>query len=264
MHRIRLFGLFIFLTLFCILSSWGFAAEELTITTYYPSPYGSYNELQFYPHGTAVTTCSTTTKGTAYYDSDGSGDLLVCDGTYWKRVGPWEFNSEPMDTSTSSPYRIRPKSADWNVSIGTTSDGSDATAKLNVVSSTSQAQLAVNNAPNSYGVWANVDPSSGYAGYFSGKVGITNNLIVDGNLTAGNVYVENGGSLGTSSGTANICYNKVVDSTTYQDSGTGIRTVACPADEFIDQIWVEVGSGGTAGQVGLRAQCSKIQLTTCP
>jgi hypothetical protein len=57
-------------------------AEEVTIATYYPSPYGSYNELQLYPHSTPVATCNATNKGTMYYDSDDS-QIKVCDGASW-------------------------------------------------------------------------------------------------------------------------------------------------------------------------------------
>jgi len=48
-----------------------FADEEtFTITTYYPSPYGSYNELQLYPHTPATTACnSSQNEGFMYYDS---------------------------------------------------------------------------------------------------------------------------------------------------------------------------------------------------
>lgn len=60
-------------------------AEEITITTYYPSPYGSYNELQLYPHPTPVATCNSSNKGTMYYDSDDE-HMYVCNGSAWKMV----------------------------------------------------------------------------------------------------------------------------------------------------------------------------------
>jgi hypothetical protein len=61
-------------------------AEEVTITTYYPSPYGSYNELQLYPHSTPVATCNATNKGTMYYDSD-DNTIHICNGTAWGLIG---------------------------------------------------------------------------------------------------------------------------------------------------------------------------------
>jgi hypothetical protein len=61
-------------------------AEDITITTYYPSPYGSYNELQLYPHSSPATTCDATHKGTMYYDSDDS-QIKVCDGSAYNNLG---------------------------------------------------------------------------------------------------------------------------------------------------------------------------------
>ena len=60
-------------------------AEDITITTYYPSPYGSYNELQLYPHSTPVAACNSSGKGTMYYDSD-DNHAYVCNGTAWKMI----------------------------------------------------------------------------------------------------------------------------------------------------------------------------------
>lgn len=64
------------------------AAEEITITTYYPSPYGAYNELQLYPHDPAVTTCDDTHKGTMFYKST-DDQVYVCKGATlgWQVVG---------------------------------------------------------------------------------------------------------------------------------------------------------------------------------
>ncbi|MFA5351152.1 MAG: hypothetical protein WC357_07490 [Candidatus Omnitrophota bacterium] len=56
-------------------------AEDITITTYYPSPYGSYNELQLYPHTPAITTCDATHGvGTMFYDSS-TNEIKVCHGS---------------------------------------------------------------------------------------------------------------------------------------------------------------------------------------
>lgn len=60
-------------------------AEDTTITTYYPSPYGSYNELQLYPHPAPVTTCDAGHKGTMYYDSD-DNKIKVCNGANWVNI----------------------------------------------------------------------------------------------------------------------------------------------------------------------------------
>lgn len=65
-------------------------AEDITITTYYPSPYGSYNELQLFPHVPQAADCNAAREGTLAYDSSGSGTLKVCKnaaGWVWQPVG---------------------------------------------------------------------------------------------------------------------------------------------------------------------------------
>ena len=67
-----------------------FSQENLTITTYYPSPYGSYNELQLYPHNPNVTPCNAATTGTMYYDNSTTpGQIKVCEGASgnWVNIG---------------------------------------------------------------------------------------------------------------------------------------------------------------------------------
>ncbi len=75
-------------TLFLAVSifSLAFSEESFTITTYYPSPYGSYNEMQLYPHSAPVTACNNSTKGTMYYDSD-DDQIKTCNGSSWQPVG---------------------------------------------------------------------------------------------------------------------------------------------------------------------------------
>ncbi|MFA4843004.1 MAG: hypothetical protein WC658_04120 [Candidatus Omnitrophota bacterium] len=65
-----------------------FADESLTITTYFPSPYGVYNELQLYAHNPAVTTCDDAHKGTLFYKST-DDQVYVCKGATlgWQTVG---------------------------------------------------------------------------------------------------------------------------------------------------------------------------------
>jgi hypothetical protein len=46
-----------------------FADESLTITTYYPSPYGVYRALKLFPTTPAPYPCDSTNEGTLYYDS---------------------------------------------------------------------------------------------------------------------------------------------------------------------------------------------------
>jgi len=62
--------------------------ESVTITTYYPSPYGSYNELDSnmvrYNYQTALPTCDATLDGmTMYGTNDGVKDLYLCKDLTW-------------------------------------------------------------------------------------------------------------------------------------------------------------------------------------
>lgn len=53
------------------------AEKVLTVNTIYPSPNGSYNELQLYPHDTPNVACNENTLGTLFYDSS-VDKLKVC------------------------------------------------------------------------------------------------------------------------------------------------------------------------------------------
>lgn len=99
-----------------------FAAEEsITVTTYYPSPYGVYNEMQLYPHNDPVGSCSSSRdEGLMYYDLD-EHTLKVCMcknppacSTYgWSPAsGYWA----PSPTNPDNIYNTNP----GNVGIGTT------------------------------------------------------------------------------------------------------------------------------------------------
>jgi hypothetical protein len=75
---------FIFASIFLAFSQ----EEKITITTYYPSPYGSYNQLStnLFRHVPMNTTsrpaCTAAIEGTSYYDQD-QKTILFCDGTDW-------------------------------------------------------------------------------------------------------------------------------------------------------------------------------------
>lgn len=69
--------LFSGITLFCF--KFVFAADEITITTYYPSPYGVYNTLRLYPNNNAAVGAPCVKAGEMFY-SDVSNQVLVCRG----------------------------------------------------------------------------------------------------------------------------------------------------------------------------------------
>jgi hypothetical protein len=67
------------------------AQEQLTISTYYPSPYGSYNELQLIPHNPATSSCTTAADGGKIYfdDSVAPNRMKVCDNV----GGSWGWHN---------------------------------------------------------------------------------------------------------------------------------------------------------------------------
>lgn len=92
--------------------------ETITLTTYYPSPYGVYNEMKLYPHSPSVTPCSSTQEGLMYYDSIAHAlrvcmcaDPPTCSTYSWvDTTGYW----------TLSGSNLYPDDTSWNVGIGTT------------------------------------------------------------------------------------------------------------------------------------------------
>jgi len=80
--------------------------EKITITTYYPSPYGVYNELRLYPHRDPVTPCGPDglNAGTMFFDSDDKM-LKICDGTSYEAAGWWGL----ADATTASPWTLSPQ-----------------------------------------------------------------------------------------------------------------------------------------------------------
>lgn len=73
-------------------------AEEITLTTYYPSPYGVYSEMRLYPKD-SPTTCSGTQRGLMYYD-DSENRLKVCNGTPpYQDIGGGYWAASPFNSN---------------------------------------------------------------------------------------------------------------------------------------------------------------------
>ena len=96
----------------CFINVYGQQQEAITITTFYPSPYGVYRELRLFPQSNP-SVCNREQEGLMYYNED-DRRVLVCsttDGfTYaWTPVGGlWKL----------SEGRLYPNNPDWNVGIG--------------------------------------------------------------------------------------------------------------------------------------------------
>lgn len=82
------------------------AQETMTIGTYYPSPFGSYNSLRLYPASDIDPTASCTNAGEMFYHAT-DNQIYVCDGALWQTLGEsyWELTGDTVHT----------KNPNWNV-----------------------------------------------------------------------------------------------------------------------------------------------------
>ena len=104
------------------------SSEELTITTYYPSPYGSYDELStnYLNYGTAPSDMPTnggvcTKEGqTAYSTTDKT--VYLCDGANWKTIGgSYSFGGIYMQCDSGACRWPNPVTGECNCPAGYTS-----------------------------------------------------------------------------------------------------------------------------------------------
>jgi len=58
-----------------------FAEDSITITTYYPSPYGVYKTLRLYPNDSNTPGNACSNRGEMYYD-DSDNQVYVCNGVW--------------------------------------------------------------------------------------------------------------------------------------------------------------------------------------
>lgn len=100
------------LALTCLLflaASHAQAQQNLTLTTYYPAPYGAYDQTRLVPRSTAPT-CSTSTEGLVYYN-DVSNRFEFCqNGGSWTPFNVWTQNSSGQvfltDTTTPETKKV--------------------------------------------------------------------------------------------------------------------------------------------------------------
>lgn len=92
------------------------AEESITVTTYYPSPYGVYSEMRLYPKNNP-TACDNNQRGLMYYDL-ADNRLKVCNGTPpYQDIGGGFWAASP--SGLNDIYYIN----SGNVGIGTNSPG---------------------------------------------------------------------------------------------------------------------------------------------
>jgi len=157
------------------------SAETLTMTTYYPAPYGAYDRIRLVPRAALSGTCQV---GTMYVLSP--DDIQYCQdtgggpnaGTWGNLPGVWTQsgnNIYPTDTTTNTNLRV---------GIGTTSPG----ATFHVTKTNGTSILAQNTTGTGLSALATTgnalvaSSASGWAGYFTGKEYVSSQLSV-GSLT---------------------------------------------------------------------------------
>ncbi|MCX5707442.1 MAG: H-type lectin domain-containing protein [Candidatus Omnitrophica bacterium] len=86
--RVRLFfviNLFIFIILTCFCSAQNNRTESLTITTYYPAPYGVYKNLRLVPIPTPIEPADQ--QGGTLFFNESDKKLYFHNGTTWQKFG---------------------------------------------------------------------------------------------------------------------------------------------------------------------------------
>lgn len=106
------------------------SAETLTLTTYYPAPFGAYDQIRLVPRAAQVGACA---HGTMYVNST-TGNLEFCSaaGTWGPAPGVWLQNGTNIYPATF---------ATANVAIGTTT----ATGRLHIIDSPDNLLTVGNN-----------------------------------------------------------------------------------------------------------------------
>jgi len=240
---------FLSILFFAVLLCLPVFADQIKVTTYYPSPFGVYQTLRFFPDSTAPGgACLADEEGQAYYyDGTGAGGsgLYLCksDGG-----SPASYIWEAVVTGSSTAALWNTDGTDiWNtnsggkVLIGATAPGAySASEKLYVEGSVTAANngnstepiygmlaVAQNAGGTTFGLWGEASgttTSTGLRGYAASS-GSSVNYGVSGDASTGvgnvgyGVYGGSSGS-GTNYGVAGIAANGV---TTYGVYGHAIN-----------------------------------------
>ena len=93
-------------------------SESITLTTYYPSPYGVYTSIRLYPQNvnpsTGPFTCDSTTEGSLYYNST-DGQVYICSGgswgSGWENVGWWRSNDGGVTIENTNSAAVNVQNA---------------------------------------------------------------------------------------------------------------------------------------------------------
>ena len=142
MKRLGVFSRILFILFFIgFLCPLGFAQDEtLTITTYYPSPYGVYRNLRLHPATAEPSCASADDEGVMYYDSN-SDTVRVCvaDADAEDGYDLYDIGGIQAGFWTQTDTNLYPNDTGWNVGIGTNAPP----AKLTVQGNADVVQLII-------------------------------------------------------------------------------------------------------------------------
>jgi|GEM_PF-6130848 len=157
----KIYCLVLFMIFFMGANAFSQNTETVTISTYYPSPYGVYQSIRLFPAAsTKVPSCGEEQEGLMYYNDDISQkQLMVCretsTGVYsWQAVGAsyWTqpsgtnnlYTTDSADPNTTSDHY------GWRVGVGTTDPtlGGMTNSKFSVAAPYDYAMLALGVAVN--------------------------------------------------------------------------------------------------------------------
>jgi hypothetical protein len=88
--------------------------ETITISTYYPSPTGVYNNLRLFPIAD-VPVCDVNGEGTMYYDNNTNG-VMLCQET---SAGVFTWQNIGAGFWTQAGTSLYPNDTNWNMLVGT-------------------------------------------------------------------------------------------------------------------------------------------------
>lgn len=200
------------------------AEESITLTTYYPSPYGVYSEMRLYPKNNPTMPCQ---EGLMFY-SDGSNPTYLQRGLYVCGAGGWQSITGYWSLTSNSLYATNTTA--WNVGIGTSSPGS----KLDVAGT---AQLR--GSAGGTGLYVS---STGNVGIGTTSPGTTR-LAIQGKATSSATVSADPSATLVTKGYIEATYQRRVAGTCSSVSpGSSIRVINADGTVICDPD--DVGSGG--------------------
>lgn len=126
------------------------SADTLSLTTYYPAPFGSYNLLKLTPNTDASMGVCDSSKTGLFYLSSNSFELKICTGTAWSSTNPWTLNTTTKivylttsDTDTAYKAGIGTSTPDTRFHVKGIDDTTH--GQLKIESTGAEAQLTLLN-----------------------------------------------------------------------------------------------------------------------